>query len=309
MASTSLRYSRSFAPLLLAVSAAVICSSASAQELSPRAYWPTPNGTNVLALVYQYSSGDVVTDPSLPVAGVDSEIDVYLMSYQRTFSLWDRTTSMLVNVPYSEGSTDGFFEGMPVQRNVAGLADVRARFAINLKGAPSMDGAGFQALRRNPRTIVGASLLVQIPTGEYEDDKIINLGTNRWSLKPAVGIIVPLRPTLLFEAEVGVWFFGDNDEFLGETRKQEEILSTEFHLIKRIRPGFWASLDANFYLGGRTSIGGREKKNLQRNSRLGATLTFPVKGRHALRASISTGAVTETGGDFEVVSFTYAYAW
>ncbi len=90
-----------------------------------------------------------------------------------------------------------------------------------------MDAAGFQALRANPQIIVGASLLVQAPTGEYDPDEVINIGTNRWAVKPAIGVIWPIRPTWLLEFEIGAWFFGDNDEFLGETREQDPILSTE----------------------------------------------------------------------------------
>ena len=128
-------------------------------------------------------------------------------------------------------------------------------------------------------------------------------------MKPAIGVIWPIRATWLLEFEIGAWFYGDNDEFLGETREQDPILSTEFHLIKRIRPGLWASLDANFYVGGRTSVGESEQANLQRNSRVGATVVLPFKGRHALRSSISTGAVTESGGDFEIFTLSYLYAW
>jgi hypothetical protein len=162
---------------------------------------------------------------------------------------------------------------------------------------------------RGPRTIVGASLLVQLPTGEYESDKLINLGTNRWAVKPAVGVIWPLRPTWLLEAEVGAWFFSDNDDFLGRTREQDPILSTEIHLVKRIQPGFWASLDANFYVGGRTVVDGTRRADLQRNSRVGVTLVFPVKGRHALRGSFSSGVATESGGDFNMFNLSYLYAW
>lgn len=135
------------------------------------------------------------------------------------------------------------------------LTDARLRFGINLKGAPTMDAAGFRSLRENPGMIVGASLLVQAPTGKYERDKLINVGTYRWSIKPAVGTIWPLHPSWLLELEIGAWFFGDNNEFLGQTREQDPVLSTEFHLIRRFHPGFWASLDANFYVGGRTNIG------------------------------------------------------
>jgi hypothetical protein len=270
---------------------ALLGNAASAQELTPRAYWPTPNGTNVFVLAYQHTTGDIVTDPSLPLTDVDSDIDYLQLSYQRTFSLRDRTATVQLSLPFSEGETKGVLEEEFRRRETSGMGDARLRLAINLKGAPSMDAAGFKALRDNPETVVGASLLIQAPTGEYESDRIINIGTNRWSMKPAIGVIWP------------------NDDFLGETREQDPVLSTEFHLVKRIRPGFWASLDANFYVGGQTSIGEETQANLQRNSRLGVTMVFPFRTGHALRGSFSTGTVTESGGDYEMFNVSYLYVW
>jgi hypothetical protein len=281
----------------------------SAQELAPRAYWPAPVGTNVVAIAYQRNSGDIVMDPSLPITGVESEIDYLQASYQRFFSLLGRTTTVQFNLPWADGSTAGIVDDEFRQRNTTGLTDARVRMAINLKGAPAMDVAGFQALRQNPEPIIGASLLVQAPTGEYDGERLINLGTNRWAVKPALGMIVPLHPTWLFEIEVGAWFFGDNDDFLGETRKQEPIISTEAHLIKRFRPGFWASLDANYYTGGETRIGPDFSDDLQRNARAGLTLVFPLKRRQALRAGYSTGITTRSGGDFDMYTLGWTYLW
>lgn len=285
------------------------CNHAVAQELAPRAYWPTPNGASVALVSYQKSTGDIVTDPSLPLVGVESDIDVLQLSYQKTFSLRGRTATMQLSLPYSSGDTKGFVDGIFRERIFSGIADTRIRFAVNLRGAPTMDAAGFQALRREPKPIIGASVLLQAPTGEYESDKLINIGTNRWSIKPAIGVILPIRPTWLFEFEIGGWFFGDNDNFLGEKREQNPILSTELHLIKRIRPGFWASLDANFYVGGRTRIGDAYSDDLQRNSRAGATIVVPIKRGHAVRGSFSTGAVTKSGGDFDMYSLSYVRIW
>lgn len=293
----------------LPVALGLLSGPAFSQELAPRAYWPTPNGSNVFVLAYQRSSGDIVVDPSLPITGVDSDIDYLQLSYQRTFSLRNRTATMQFSLPFSRGETQGFVDGLYLSRKTSGAGDARARFAINLKGAPSMDAAGFRALREKPETIVGASLLIQVPTGEYEPDKLINVGTNRWSVKPAVGAIWPLGASWLLEFEIGAWFFGHNDEFLGQTREQDPVLSTEFHLVRRIRPGFWASLDANFYVGGRTNVGESVQANFQRNSRVGATLVFPIKRQQALRASVSTGAVTESGGDYELLNLSYLYLW
>ena len=291
--------------------ALLLCSVGvvSAQELAPRAYWPAPNGTNVAVLAYQRNTGDIVIDPSLPITGVESEIDYLQVGYQRYFSLFGRTATAQVSLPFADGFTEGFVEGEFRQRTTTGLTDARLRLAVNLRGAPTMDAAGFQALRDDPRIIVGASIVVQAPTGDYDGDRLINLGTNRWAIKPALGMIVPLHPTWLFEIEVGAWLFGDNDNFLGETREQEPIVSTEAHLIKRIRPGFWVSLDANYYTGGKTRIGADFSDDLQRNARAGFTLVFPIQGRHAVRAGFSTGISTRSGGDFEMYSLSWTYVW
>ncbi len=234
---------------------APLFGTVSAQELAPRAYWPTPNGTNVLVLAYQKSTGDIVTDPSLPLTGVDSDIDYLQLSYQRTFSLAGRTSTMQLSVPYSQGRTEGLVDGEFLSRDTSGMGDARLRLSYNISGAPSMDAAGFKALRAAPQTIVGASLLIQAPSGDYEADKVINIGTNRWSIKPAIGVIWPMRPTWLLEFELGAWLFGDNDDFLGETRKQDPILSAEFHLVKRIQSGFWASLDVTKSTRGERDMG------------------------------------------------------
>jgi hypothetical protein len=280
-----------------------------AQELSPRAYWPAPNGTKVVVLGYSYSTGDIVTDPTLPVVGVDSKVNVGVVGYGHTFNLAGRTANLLVQLPVSWGTTVGEVEGVPQRRDVSGLADFGARLAVNLVGAPTMSGDDFQTLRQNPRPVLGVSLEVKAPTGDYEADKVINIGTNRWAIKPEDGFVNPLRPTWLLEFALGAWLFGDNDDFLGQLRKQEAVVVSELHLIKRLKPGFWASFDLNFFTGGRNFLAGEPTETLQRNSRLGATLMFPFKRGHAIKAGYSTGFVTRTGGNWNRFVLSYLYAW
>ncbi|MCI0516351.1 MAG: transporter [Woeseiaceae bacterium] len=286
-----------------------MASTAAAQELAPRAYWPAPVGTNVLNLGYQYSSGDIVTDPSLPVTGVDSKINFLQVGYQYTFSLFGRTANAQLNLPYSWGTSEGFLNNEFISVDTSGYGDARARLSINLRGAPAMDGAGFQALQADPKTIVGVSLLLQAPTGTYDEQKYLNTGANRWAVKPAAGVIWPFRPTWMFEAELGAWFFGDNDEFVGSTREQDLIVSSEFHLVKRVGQSFWASLDVNYYFGGRTTIDSVDRADLQRNSRFGFTVFKSIARGHALRASYSTGVVTESGGDYAITALSYIAVW
>jgi len=285
------------------------CTAAQAQELQPRAYWPAPTGTNLAGLGYQYASGDIVTDPSLPITGVESRIHFLQATVQRTFALFGRTTNLQLNLPYTSGHSEGFVEGQFRTRDIDGFTDARMRMSVNLSGAPAMDPEKFKALLANPKTLVGASLMVQAPTGEYDPDRLLNAGTNRWAAKPALGIIWPMRPGWLLEAELGAWFFGKNQQFLGTTREQDPIASSEFHLVKEFGSGLWASVDLNYYVGGRTIVGGVPGGDLQRNSRFGATVLYPFHRQHAIRGSFSTGVVTETGSDFEMFSLAYFYIW
>ncbi|MDP5053782.1 MAG: transporter [Congregibacter sp.] len=280
-----------------------------AQELVPRAFWPSPVGTNVLSLSYQRSQGDIVTDQSLPVSAVDSENDYLQLSYQRSFDLAGRTATGTISLPLTDGLTTGEFLGQSFSRRTTGAGDTTARLAVNLFGAPAMDRAGFAALLANPGPIIGASLSVTAPTGEYDPDRVINIGGNRWVLKPAVGVIYPLTKSWLIESEVSMAVFQDNDEFVNQTREQDPVVNAQFHLIKQLRNGVWAALDANYYFGGRSRIDGARNDDLQRNSRFGATLVYPVIPGHALRVSASTGTITEVGGDFDLFSVTWIHAF
>lgn len=283
--------------------------SVRAQDLAPRAFWPSPVGTNVASVSYLRSQGDIVVDQSLPITGVDSSIDYLQLAYQRTFDLAGRTATASIAQVFSDGTTEANFQGESLSRRAVGVGDTTARLAVSLLGAPAMTREGFAALRKDPKPIVGVSLSVTAPTGEYDVDRLINIGGNRWSVKPAVGAIYPLTDSWLLESEVSVAFFQDNDEFLGQTREQDPVVNAQFHLIKRFRAGFWVALDANYYVGGRTRVDGSRNADLQRNARFGATLVYPMAPGHALRFSSSGGAVTQSGGDYGLFSLTWIHAF
>ena len=290
--------------LLCAISASV---DALAQDLTPRTYWPAPKGTRLFIFGYAYQTGDVVTDPSIPITGVDSRINSAAFAYQQTIDLFGRTGNIQFEVPYVDGTTTGMVSDEPGRRDVAGFGDISATLTINLIGAPSMSPVEFQELRQSPRPILGASIKIVAPTGEYEPDKLINIGTNRWAARFRLGYIRPLTPKWLLEMSAGAWFFEDNDEFLGETRKQDPIGALNIHVVRRFNPGLWASLDLNYYVGGHTTVGAERRADLQRNSRVGLSFAYPFRKRHGLKLGYSEGVVTESGGDFRTITLNYVY--
>ncbi|MGW8369687.1 MAG: transporter [Gammaproteobacteria bacterium] len=278
-----------------------------AQQLTPRIFWPAPRGTEIIVAGYAHSAGDVVVDPSLPLTGVDSRIHTGVVAYQQTIALAGRTANVQFELPYVDGSVSGMVGGVAIGRDVSGIGDFAATLSVNLMGAPSMTAAEFQALRASPRPVLGGSIKLVAPTGRYDPDRLVNIGTNRWAARVQVGYIRPLSDRWLTELTLGTWFFEDNTEFLGETREQEPIAAFNVHLVRRLAPGFWTSLDFNYYAGGRTTISGSESADFQRNSRVGFTVAYPVNNRHLLKASYSLGAVTQSGGDYDKLDISYVY--
>jgi hypothetical protein len=278
-----------------------------AQELSPRAYWPAPVGTRVLITGYANASGDVLLDPTLPIYGVDSRINTLFLGYVETFALGGRNANLLLEAPYSWGATSGLLGETPARTEFAGLNDLAATLSVNLLGAAALTREDFQQMRAEPRPILGASIKLVPPTGYYDSDRVINVGSNRWAARLQLGAILPLRPRWLLELDAGAWLFGDDADYVGGRREQESIYAFEAHLVHRFRPGLWASFDVNWFTGGRQTIGGEEREDLQQNVRLGATLAVPFRARHAVKVGYSTAARTRFGSDSEQFLVTYQF--
>jgi hypothetical protein len=289
----------------LAVLLLLSAGGAVGQELTPRSYWPAPKGTKVAFVGYAHSTGDTLLDPSVPLYGINSKLDGAVLGYLQTVSLFDRSANLLIELPYADGKTEGFIESTPATGNYSGLGDIALTVSVNLMGAPSMTPQAFRELRASPRPILGASVKVVAPTGDYDSDRLLNVGSNRWAVRPEIGYILPLRPQLLLEVHGGVWFFGDDDEFVAGSKKQDPVYAAQLHLVRRFSPGLWASLDLNYYTGGRQTIGGKRLGDVQRNARLGFTLVAPFAGRHAIKIGYAGGVVTEFGTDYD--QFLIAY--
>jgi hypothetical protein len=289
------------------VAVSLVAGSAAAQELEPRAYAPNPSGANFVLVAYGHATGDVVFDPSVPITNVSAQVNTAAVFYGRTFGLFGRSASAAVQLPYAWGTIEGdvFEERRSVDRS--GLADLRLRLTTNLLGGPALSPSEFAA--RRPRTALGASVVVVAPTGQYDPSKLVNLGSNRWAFKPEVGLSHPAGRWFL-ELYAGAWLFTDNPDFFGGSRRsQTPLAGLQGHVSYSFRPRFWLAGDATFYNGGRTTVDGVQKADLQRNSRLGLTLAVPVKRRSAVKLSWSRGLTVRIGGDFQTLAVGYQYLW
>jgi hypothetical protein len=278
-----------------------------AQELEPGAYTVSPVGINVFNAGYIFNTGDINFDPSIPVEEADSSIHTVTLSYGRAMNLAGRSATALIAVPIIDGHLEGLVNGVPASADRLGAGDLRVRLGVNLFGAPARampEFAKFPPARLN----VGMSVMIVAPTGQYDQNRVVNLGTNRWAFKPEAAIIRNLGPWM-FEIYGGAWLFTTNDNYLGTTRSQDALGSLQFSFRRTFRPGMWLSGNANFYWGGRTEVGDVAKQDFQTNSRIGATFAMPLSARRAFRVAVSRGAYTTIGADFIGLSASFQQAF
>jgi hypothetical protein len=264
-------------------------------------------GLNFLLFSGSRSTGQILPDPSVPIEDIEATIDAGVAGYGRTFGLWGRSASVGVAVPYAWADVSGNIgeNRQSVSRN--GLADTRLRLAVNLIGGPALTPKEFA--QRTPQTTLGASLVVIAPTGEYFPEKLINIGANRWGIKPELGLSVPWK-RWMFDVYAGAWFFTDNDDFFGGVRRsQDPITTVQGHVSYTIRPRLWAAIDSTYYFGGQSTVNGVLKQDRQENSRLGITMSLPIGAHQSLKMSWSEGASTRTGNDFSTWGIGWQYSW
>ena len=300
-----------FFPLLL-ISA---CGRISAQDLSPRAYVITPVGTNVVNLTYSYSSGSLEFDGAVPISGATATIHTPIFSYYHTLNFFGRTASFTAGVPYGVGNFNGIVMQAPKYAYRSGLLDSFYRFSVNLIGGSAMHQQDFAKWRQ--KVLLGASLKVVAPTGQYDSRRLINWGNNRWAFKPELGYSQRWGHWVL-DGYAAAWFFTTNQEFFSfnsyfpglQTQYESPVVAFEGHLSYDVRPRLWISLDANFWHGGESNLNGVPNMlTIQKSSRVGVTASFPLTRHQSLKVSFNDGAYINYGGNYKNVAIGWQYAW
>ncbi len=280
---------------------------APAGEIEPRSYVNTPVGINFLRAGYAYSDGGLATEGSSPIKDAQLQMHTSPLAYTRTLDVWGKSGKFDVILGYSQLSGTAMVAGQRRDRQVSGLNDPRFRFSLNFFGSPALSLQEFAGYRQD--LIVGASVAVSAPLGHYDRDRLVNLGNNRWFVRPDIGISRAWGAWAL-ELSTGLTFFSNNDDFLGgKTLEQDPLSSTQLHLTYDLGRGLWVALSATYDYGGTTTTGGVRNDDFQNNWRGGATLSLPVNRNNAIKLFAQTGIQIITGTDIRLVGFIWQYRW
>jgi hypothetical protein len=296
---------------LLAVFAAIslFLPIAAAQDLEPRAYSASPVGTSFVVAAFARSSGDITFDPTLPIANATATIYSPALGIGHSFGLFGRQAMLSAVLPYAWGTASGDVGNQQQSVYRSGLADIRTRFSINLRGNPAMSAADF-ARRPHRKFIIGTSVSISAPSGQYSNTKLINLGANRWAFKPEIGISYPLKKVDL-DLYAGVWLFTANNSFYTGVshRTQVPLATLQGHLSYTVRPALWIALDSTWYGGGAVTVDNGEPTERQGNSRLGATVSVPLAKGQSFKVSYSSGVTGRIGSKFNTIAGGWQYVW
>ncbi len=283
---------------------------AAAQDLEPRAYSPSPVGTSFVGMAFSRSSGDVSFDPTIPITNAQATLYSTGFGVGQTFGVLGRQAIFTAVLPYAWGTGTGDVGNNLNSVYRSGLADIKTRLSVNLRGVPAMSVKEFA--RMPPHGfIVATSLTISAPSGQYGNTKLVNLGTNRWSFKPEIGVSFPVKKKWDLDVYGAAQFFTTNGSFYpgSSTRSQEPLASIQGHVSYTLRQRLWVAFDATWYGGGSTITDGGAPSERQANSRVGGTMSMPLKKGQSLKITYSSGVSGRIGSKFNTLGVGWQYVW
>ena len=234
-------------------------------------------------------------------------MNILVGGYVRAVNFFGLSGKVDVLVPWGGGDWTGSWIGVDTATSRTGFGDPGVRLSVNFVGAPALRLSEYSGYQQ--KTIVGISLRMKVPLGQYDPDKLLNLGSNRWTIILKGGVSQYLNKWI-FEAYLGAWMFTVNNDFYGGNQlKQKPFFTGVVHLIRILPHNMWLAADAGYGIGGRGNINGKDKDNRMSTIRYGLTYAKAVKKKHSFKLTIFGTQRFEAGPKFNSLVLSYNYKW
>ena len=298
--------------MLLALACLLTSRPATAQDLEPRRWTHLPTGTNNLALGYAGQEADIHFNPLIGITDGSADINAWLGRYSHAFDWAGRTARVDIMLPYISGNWKGLVDGEPGSRTIRNGGDPKLRLSMIFYGAPALQGREFRTfLAENPvRTTVGASVAVSLPLGSYDEDELINIGRNRYALRPQVGMLHQRGPWSL-ELTGSVFLFSDNTEFIDSTTlSQKPIWALQGHVTRSFESGFWIGAGVSYAAGGKVDLDTNRLEYEVDNGLWNLVGSYRITDRHSVMLAWQQGRTqVDVGTDTDSWLLSWAFAW
>lgn len=287
----------------------VLSNRICAQDLEPRILSAVPVGVNFAVASYGYSSGDVIADSNLPIENLNAKLNNTVFGYLHSFNLFKKLTKVDVVLPISFAKFNADVDQLDTSVNRNGLGDASVRLAMILIGNKPLTPKQFFERQRSKFNL-GAQIKVKLPVGKYDETKLLNLGSNRWSTKLGIASSYSITDKIIIEGQLNTWFFTENKSFYnGNSLKQNPLVSAQFHLTYLFKPSTWFALSVGKSKFGETILNNIEKDDNQNNSRYGIVIAHKINNKSALKFAFTSGVSTRYGTNFTTVLIAYQFMW
>ena len=302
--------------LITMLALGTFCPPQAQAQVPARFYWKTLSDANAVPLIFESLSGN--TNPFDPghmvTPGADFDATMALVGYARTFSLFDHAAMASIIAPMGRISGDVTVAGRTFNQSASGFGDPMLEFDVNVLGPTAQKNIP-DVLRYEPGFSVDLLVDLALPVGEYDNDQPLNIGQNRWYGRLGMPIIWQLGPWVpgqrtTLEFLPAVWFFGDNDDYVGQTMATDPMFQLDAHLTRDFTESFWGSIDSAWYTGGQASIDGVEGEDLN-NLGVGLTLGYTINENINLTCGYKSTINDNEPGDLSMDGFmvTFVYGW
>ncbi len=289
-----------------------LSAEVSAQDLEPRRWSHLPIGQNIIGVGYVYTEANIFFSPVLKITDGTSRINSLGLTAIHNFEMAGKSARFSVLVPYLSGRWDGDVEGAFQTIRRDGVGDPRFRLSINLYGAPPLKGKAFAQYRAEHTisTVVGASIAMTVPLGKYCHDCLINIGNNRWSVRPQVGVVHKRGPWS-FELTGSAFLFTNNYSFIDKAvLKQKPVYALQTHVIYDFPRRLWVSLSAGYGIGGGIRIDEIRTKFKVDNWVWAASFGFPIGKTQSVKLTWLSGRTqNQAGRDSDNLVLSWSLRW
>ena len=292
----------------IAVALVSVSDRGYAQFTEAHSYDNAPVGVNEVELAYAYAHSNASLDTSLVVAGAKFNLNQGTITYTRYLGFLHHVSWLEASVPLA--GLGGSVSGTNIHSSATGAGDSSYAVTALLKGGPALSVAQFEEYK--PTTTVGVSFTVTAPTGAYNANKLLNLGTDRWSFKPEIALSQPFGPEEKWQCDLyaHAYFFTDNTSYHGvEVLRQQPLPGLEGHVSYFFVHNAWASIDTLYSFRGETVVNGVKQNDAQKNFALGSEVNVSLNRQNSLVFQFAKALVHHNGPSITGFAVKYTYSW
>lgn len=274
----------------------LVMSSAAFGETDPRGAMPAPPGTAATALYYRHISGNEQYNNGKCVSkdyDYKANISILRPAYWNKVFGFDYNVNLLLPFGEKELNKHG-----GIHQSASGLGD------------PQLVLAFWPVANHEQGIYLQPAVYLTMPLGDYENDRSINMGANRWAVKPELDFTWKYKDWVI-EFMANAEFYSDNDEHGIDnlTSEKDPAYQLGSHVTYTINKSFWAGVSGWWTWGGRTCINGIKSNDDVSTGTGMLSLNYQITENWALLAQYAHDFDVENGPSVDQTRIRLFYRW